>query len=167
MMLAMKGAEKETEKTGADSFDRMIDVYQKAKLDYYLADAKKQLNKFSLVRFLRDTAENLLLQLGSAGFSHHPLVPELREVVGVSRAHAVQLSGRKRVFEDEGPRTNPDSASAHFAPGSPDASDPFGGPPAGSPRGGFPSRRPSSGRGSGSSRHHRGRGVDSYRPMRE
>ncbi|KAJ5194959.1 uncharacterized protein N7498_008397 [Penicillium cinerascens] len=86
--------------------NNLIQVYHAAKADYYIADANKtgisdkSTDKFSNVRFLRDTAENLLRCL-KAETGDHPLVPEVERVVNASCAHAERLAGgRKRIFED-------------------------------------------------------------------
>lgn len=88
------------------ALDKLIRVYHIAKADYYIADANKtgvsdkSTDKFSNVRFLRDTAENLLRCL-KAEAGNHPLIPEVERVVTASCEHAERLAGgRKRIFED-------------------------------------------------------------------
>jgi hypothetical protein len=89
-----------------DALDRMIQVYHAAKADYYLGDANKtgishkSTDKFTNVRFLRDTAENLLRCLKARTGDHH-LIREVERVVTASCEHAEHLAGgRKRIFED-------------------------------------------------------------------
>ncbi|KAJ5123239.1 hypothetical protein N7448_009336 [Penicillium atrosanguineum] len=89
-----------------EALDKLIQVYHVAKADYYLGDANKSgisdksTDKFTNVRFLRDTAENLLRCLKAQGEDHH-LIPEVERVVTASCEHAERLAGgRKRIFED-------------------------------------------------------------------
>ncbi|KAJ5610929.1 hypothetical protein N7510_007648 [Penicillium lagena] len=189
--LAVKDAPNEVQKTQSTCFDRMIEVYQIAKLDCYLTDANKNRDKFQVVRFLRDTAENLLTQMLNAGYGNHPLVPELRQVYEVSKSHAEQLSGgRKRPFEVENLHSHSDG---HPAGGYPSTGYPTGGitgitsvggnpasglAPSGYPSGsylsgalpssGSPSARYPVGAGYSTATGHKNRRfIDSYRPVRE
>lgn len=89
-----------------EALDKLIQVYHAAKADYYLSDANKtgisdkSTDKFTNVRFLRDTAENLLRCLTAQKGDHH-LMPEVERVVAASCEHAERLAGgRKRIFED-------------------------------------------------------------------
>lgn len=88
---------------------KLIHVYHCAKADYYISDANKTgftdrtTDKFSNVRFLRDTAENLLRCFHSDGLDNHYLLPEVERVAAASREHAERLAGgRKRIFENPG-----------------------------------------------------------------
>ncbi|KAG0157787.1 hypothetical protein PDIDSM_5307 [Penicillium digitatum] len=80
--------------------DKLIQVYQKAKADYYILEVtESHRERTNSVRFLRDTAENLLRYLMSAD-KDHDLIPEIEDIIQVSQAHANQLAGgRKRKFE--------------------------------------------------------------------
>ncbi|KAJ6113525.1 hypothetical protein N7523_006842 [Penicillium sp. IBT 18751x] len=89
-----------------EALDKLIQVYHAAKAEYYLGDANKSgisdksTDKFTNVRFLRDTAENLLRCL-KAQMEDHPLIPEVERVVSASCEHAERLAGgRKRIFEN-------------------------------------------------------------------
>ncbi|CAI7581033.1 unnamed protein product [Penicillium manginii] len=85
--------------------ENLIQVYQAAKADYYLGDAdksgisSKKTDKFSNVRFLRDSSENLLRYMRSEGHGNHPLVSEVENVADASRGHAEHLAGCKRSYE--------------------------------------------------------------------
>ncbi|KAJ5106758.1 hypothetical protein N7456_003433 [Penicillium angulare] len=83
-------------------------VYHQALVDYYIADANKSgisdksTDKFSNVRFLRDTAENLIRVADENGFPHNERYEEIRKVRDFSKEHAQWLAGgRKRVFDDQ------------------------------------------------------------------
>jgi hypothetical protein len=80
--------------------DKLIETYQKAKDDYYILEVTESHGKqTNNVRFLRDTAENLLRYLESVDKDHH-LIHELEDIVESSKAHANELAGgRKRKFE--------------------------------------------------------------------
>ncbi|KGO41633.1 hypothetical protein PEX1_004870 [Penicillium expansum] len=80
--------------------DKLIQVYQKAKADYYILEVtESHRERTNSVRFLRDTAENLLRYLMSAD-KDHDLIPEIEDIIQVSQTHANQLAGgRKRKFE--------------------------------------------------------------------
>ncbi|KAJ5770434.1 uncharacterized protein N7511_002485 [Penicillium nucicola] len=81
--------------------DNLIRVYERAKDDYYKSGVTHTHNERSnIVRFLRDTAENLLRYL-EAFDQEHELIPELTDVIKSSQARAEELAGgRKRKFED-------------------------------------------------------------------
>ncbi|KAJ5812821.1 hypothetical protein N7447_009844 [Penicillium robsamsonii] len=80
--------------------DKLIRVYQKAKADYYILEVtESHRERTNSVRFLRDTAENLLRYLKSVD-KDNDLIPEIEDIIQVSQAHANQLAGgRKRKFE--------------------------------------------------------------------
>ncbi|KAJ5356670.1 hypothetical protein N7517_011279 [Penicillium concentricum] len=80
--------------------DQLIRVYQKAKADYYILEVtESHRERTNSVRFLRDTAENLLRYLKSVD-KDNDLIPEIEDIIQVSQAHANQLAGgRKRKFE--------------------------------------------------------------------
>ncbi|KAJ5841757.1 hypothetical protein N7534_011587 [Penicillium rubens] len=86
--------------TKSEHVDKLIQVYQKAKADYYILEVTESHRKrTNSVRFLRDTAENLLRYLKSVD-KDHDLIPEIEDIIQVSQAHANQLAGgRKRKFE--------------------------------------------------------------------
>ncbi|KAJ5399845.1 hypothetical protein N7465_010334 [Penicillium sp. CMV-2018d] len=99
--------EAETGKSSQDSgaskshhIDKLIQVYQKAKADYYILQVSENHREHTnSVRFLRDTAENLLRYLMSTD-KDHDLIPEIEDIIQVSQAHASRLAGgRKRKFE--------------------------------------------------------------------
>ncbi|KAJ5397970.1 hypothetical protein N7509_006083 [Penicillium cosmopolitanum] len=85
--------------------ENLVQVYHTAKADYYLGDAdksgisSKKTDKFSNVRFLRDSSENLLRYMRSEGYDNHPLVSEVENVADASREHAEHLAGCKRNYE--------------------------------------------------------------------
>ncbi|KAJ5371073.1 uncharacterized protein N7496_007165 [Penicillium cataractarum] len=88
------------------ALENLIRVYQEAKARVYYSDAdksgisNKETDKFSNVRFLRDTAENLCRHMKAHGHESHPLMPEVEKIVDISAKHAEHLAGgRKRVFE--------------------------------------------------------------------
>ena len=97
--------EKQTSPRKDASLENLVQVYQVAKTDYYLGDADKsgvstkKTDKFSNVRFLRDSSENLLRWMLSEGYNDHPLLAEVRKVAEASRGHAEHLSGCKRNYE--------------------------------------------------------------------
>ncbi|KAJ5295513.1 hypothetical protein N7508_010334 [Penicillium antarcticum] len=82
--------------------DNLIRVYERAKDDNYKVGATHSHNERSNnVRFLRDTAENLLRYL-EAFNQEHELIPELADIIKSSQARAEELAGgRKRKFEHE------------------------------------------------------------------
>ncbi|KAJ5265785.1 hypothetical protein N7524_006803 [Penicillium chrysogenum] len=90
----------ESPQTKSEHVDKLIQVYQKAKADYYILEVTESHRKrTNSVRFLRDTAENLLRYLKSVD-KDHDLIPEIEGIIQVSQAHANQLAGgRKRKFE--------------------------------------------------------------------
>lgn len=86
----------------------LIQIYHRAKADYYLTDANranfpdKSNEKFRNARFLRDTAENLLRCMQAQTLHNHPLLPEVEKVVDASMKHVERLAGgKKRGFERE------------------------------------------------------------------
>jgi hypothetical protein len=89
------------DKKESPNLDKLIQVYQKAKADYsnILEVAESHRERSNSVRFLRDTAENLLRYLSSVD-KDHELIPEIKDIIKISQAHANQLAGgRKRKFE--------------------------------------------------------------------
>ncbi|CAG8903729.1 unnamed protein product [Penicillium egyptiacum] len=86
--------------TKSHHVDKLIQVYQKAKADYYILElTESHRQRTNSVRFLRDTAENLLRYLKSVD-KDHDLIPEIEDIIQVSQTHANQLAGgRKRKFE--------------------------------------------------------------------
>ncbi|KAJ5431194.1 hypothetical protein N7445_008926 [Penicillium cf. griseofulvum] len=80
--------------------EKLIRVYQKAKADYYILEVtESHRERTNSVRFLRDTAENLLRYLKAVD-KDNDLIPEIEDIIQVSQAHANQLAGgRKRKFE--------------------------------------------------------------------
>ncbi|KAJ5327216.1 uncharacterized protein N7506_010318 [Penicillium brevicompactum] len=99
--------------------DRLVETYQKAKEDYYVLEVTETHDKkTNSVRFLRDTAENLLRYLKNVD-KDHDLIQELEDTVKSSKAHADKLAGgRKRKFERE-------DSSFHGSP-SPSPYRPYG-----------------------------------------
>ncbi|KAJ5102033.1 hypothetical protein NUU61_004255 [Penicillium alfredii] len=85
--------------------NNLVGVYQRAKAEYYKHDAEgRHDRKSNAVRFLRDTAENLLRHLRISGLSGHPLIAELEELAPLSRSHFIRLTGgRKRSFDPRPP----------------------------------------------------------------
>ncbi|KAJ5782619.1 hypothetical protein N7457_004393 [Penicillium paradoxum] len=101
------------------NLNKLIQVYQKAKADYYILEVtESHRERTNSVRFLRDTAENLLRYLNSVD-THHELIPELEDIIKVSQAHANQLAGgRKRKFEhSDNDSTGSQSASPYRSQG--------------------------------------------------
>ena len=96
--------------SNSNHIDKLIQVYQKAKADYYILEVtESHRERTNSVRFLRDTAENLLRYLKSVD-QDHDLIPEIEGIIQVSQAHANQLAGgRKRKFEhaDKDSRDSP------------------------------------------------------------
>jgi hypothetical protein len=90
--------------------DKLIETYEKAKGDYYILEVTESHGKqTSSVRFLRDTAENLLRYLESVDKGHN-LIHELEQIIETSKTHANELAGgRKRKFErgNSGSRGSP------------------------------------------------------------
>ncbi|KAI9930323.1 hypothetical protein ASPWEDRAFT_182342 [Aspergillus wentii DTO 134E9] len=84
-----------------EKVERILDVYRKAKDEFYNKKQSDGMEDPSSVRFLRDTAENALNYLHSHGLQDHKLVPELESVFRSARDKATELSGgRKRRFEE-------------------------------------------------------------------
>lgn len=89
----------------------LIQVYQVAKAEYYLNEATKRGDMLISVRFLRDSAENILRHLNTGDVMEHPLLSELQDVYHASVDHATRLAGgRKRTFDDQ---SNTRSGHAH------------------------------------------------------
>lgn len=97
-------AEYELELCSASSLSQLqrpMAVYRQALVDYYLADAnqgghsdkKAQLKN---VRFLRDTAENILHIAENEGLKNSGLYRQVQQVFQCSRNHALYLSGERR-----------------------------------------------------------------------
>ncbi|KAE8350070.1 hypothetical protein BDV28DRAFT_151282 [Aspergillus coremiiformis] len=88
-----------------DRVDRLLDVYNRAKDDYYKALQTEGFVSLDTVRFLRDTAENALRYLHTNGLSDHTSVPDLEQVFMIARDKATQLKGgRKRHFDEDAQR---------------------------------------------------------------
>ncbi|KAJ5740294.1 hypothetical protein N7493_000166 [Penicillium malachiteum] len=88
---------------------KLTKVYREALVNYYLSDANKSgvsdksTDKFSNVRFLRDTAENLLRTAGEEGMRGTQFYEEVERVRNSSCEHAQWLAGgRKRTFDEAG-----------------------------------------------------------------
>ncbi|KAL3467905.1 major facilitator superfamily domain-containing protein [Aspergillus heterothallicus] len=82
--------------------DRLLEVYQQAKEDYFKIKARDGVESLPAVKFLRDSAENTLRYLRSNGLSHHVWVPDLEENFAIARDKAAHLlGGRKRHFDDD------------------------------------------------------------------
>ncbi|KAJ6036694.1 hypothetical protein N7540_000973 [Penicillium herquei] len=140
---------------------KLSKVYREALVNYYLADANKSgvsdkaTDKFSNVRFLRDTAENLLRTAGDEGMHGTPFYEEVERVRDSSCEHAQWLAGgRKRTF-DQGSRASRD----HWEPGLLDEFD-------GQEHAEYynPRKRRANHR-TGRSQHERREFYDSYRPQ--
>lgn len=83
-----------------DKIARILDVYFKAKEDYYNLDDAGYMEKAKAARFLRDTAENSLNCLRARGLTTHRMVPELEEMFQYAKDKATELlGGKKRRFE--------------------------------------------------------------------
>ncbi|KAJ6005666.1 hypothetical protein N7451_003610 [Penicillium sp. IBT 35674x] len=98
-------AEYELELCSASSLSQLqrpMAVYRQALVDYYLADANKdghsnkQADKLKNVRFLRDTAENILHIAENEGLKNSGLYRQVQQVFQCSRNHALYLSGDRR-----------------------------------------------------------------------
>ncbi|RAL04715.1 uncharacterized protein BO80DRAFT_347360 [Aspergillus ibericus CBS 121593] len=80
---------------------RLIQVYRAAKTEYSDEKQRDGVHDLSLVRYLRDTAENTLLYLQGNGMSDHPLIQEIEYSFKMARDKAAQLSGgRGRRFDE-------------------------------------------------------------------
>lgn len=81
---------------------RPMAVYRQALVDYYLVDAsksghsKKLTDKLNIVRFLRDSAENVLHIAEQEGLKNSGLYRQVDKVHKCSRGHAYYLSGDRR-----------------------------------------------------------------------
>ncbi|KAJ5629381.1 hypothetical protein N7528_003038 [Penicillium herquei] len=100
---------------------KLTKVYREALVNYYLSDANKSgvsdksTDKFSNVRFLRDTAENLLRTAGEEGMRGTQFYEDVERVRNTSCEHAQWLAGgRKRTF-DEGGRASRDHWRPEYA----------------------------------------------------
>ncbi|KAJ5713611.1 uncharacterized protein N7483_010792 [Penicillium malachiteum] len=141
---------------------KLSKVYREALVNYYLADANKSgvsdkaTDKFSNVRFLRDTAENLLRTAGDEGMRGTRFYEDVERVRDASCEHAQWLAGgRKRTF-DEGGRGNRD----HWEPGLPDEENDEQEPPAE-----YNPRKRRAPHRTGRSQRDRREYYDSYRPQ--
>ncbi|KAE8375577.1 hypothetical protein BDV26DRAFT_294881 [Aspergillus bertholletiae] len=85
-----------------DRVDRLLDVYHRAKDEYYKALQTEGFVSLETVRFLRDTAENVLRYLHANGLSDHISVPDLEQVFTIARDKATQLTGGRKRHFDEG-----------------------------------------------------------------
>ncbi|KAL2003213.1 hypothetical protein VTN02DRAFT_4620 [Thermoascus thermophilus] len=78
----------------------ILEVYAKAKDDYYNQDYTNIAKKLNAARFLRDTAENTLNYIRAHGMGEHSMVLELKDTFETMKEKATILSGgRKRRFE--------------------------------------------------------------------
>ncbi|CAG8033912.1 unnamed protein product [Penicillium salamii] len=79
---------------------RLIETYKKAKNEYAdLRVMESHSKQTENIRFLRDTAENLLRYLENFDKDHY-LISELEDTIASSKAYAAKLAGgRKRKFE--------------------------------------------------------------------
>ncbi|KAJ5561047.1 hypothetical protein N7535_009244 [Penicillium sp. DV-2018c] len=94
-------APQSADKQKLPNLDKLIKVYHEAKADYdhVLEVPGSHREQTNSVRFLRDTAENLLRYLNSFD-PDHELIPEIENVIRVSKHQALVLAGgRKRKFE--------------------------------------------------------------------
>jgi hypothetical protein len=86
----------------SERITRLLDIYHRAKDDYYTALQTDGYVSLDAVRFLRDTAENALRYLHTNGLSDHTDVPDLEQVFTISRDKATQLTGGRKRHFDEG-----------------------------------------------------------------
>ena len=95
-------AEHELELCSASTVSKLqrpMTVYRQALVDYYLADANKSghsnksTDKLNNVRFLRDSAENILRLAEQEGLKNSGLYCQVDKVHKCSRDHALYLSG--------------------------------------------------------------------------
>ncbi|KAL4878920.1 hypothetical protein BJY04DRAFT_220750 [Aspergillus karnatakaensis] len=97
---------------------RLLDVYQKAKDDYFRTKARDGVDSLEAIRFLRDSAENTLRYFQANGLSNHGWVPDLEHTFIMARDKTTHiLGGRSRHFEDENRRTHvraPTAPRRHF-----------------------------------------------------
>ncbi|KAJ5803175.1 uncharacterized protein N7503_005625 [Penicillium pulvis] len=97
-------AEYELELCSAKSLSQLqrpMAVYRQALVDYYLADAKQgghsdKKAQLRNVRFLRDTAENILHIAENEGLKNSGLYRQVQQVFQSSRNHALYLSEDRR-----------------------------------------------------------------------
>lgn len=95
-----KDSARSNDTTVDDKITRILDVYFKAKEDYYNLDGASYMEKAKAARFLRDTAENSLNCLRARGLTTHRMVPELEEMFQYAKDKATELlGGKKRRFE--------------------------------------------------------------------
>lgn len=94
---AKDNAEVKTTTKQTDAYLSLRSRYLRSFIDYYFADA----NKFTLTRYIRDSAENLIQTLKGMGKGpEDPLCKDVEKVFAVSQGHAERLSGgRSRPFE--------------------------------------------------------------------
>ncbi|OOF91628.1 hypothetical protein ASPCADRAFT_9554 [Aspergillus carbonarius ITEM 5010] len=80
---------------------RLIQVYRAAQNEYDDEKHREGVHDLSLVRYLRDTAENTLLYLQGNGMSDHPLIQNIEYSFKMAKDKAAQLSGgRGRRFDE-------------------------------------------------------------------
>ncbi|KAJ5121663.1 uncharacterized protein N7515_009624 [Penicillium bovifimosum] len=100
-------APQSADKEKSPYLDKLLQVYQNAKADYYSLEVTEVTEATEshrertniVVRFLRDTAENLLRYLNEVD-KGNALIPEVEDIIKVSQEHANKLAGgRKRKFE--------------------------------------------------------------------
>ncbi|KAE8131694.1 hypothetical protein BDV38DRAFT_12969 [Aspergillus pseudotamarii] len=85
-----------------DRVDRLLEVYHRAKDEYYKALQTEGFVGIETVRFLRDTAENILRYLHANGLSDHTSIPDVEQVFLIARDKATQLTGGRKRHFDEG-----------------------------------------------------------------
>ncbi|PWY72197.1 hypothetical protein BO94DRAFT_539321 [Aspergillus sclerotioniger CBS 115572] len=80
---------------------RLIQVYCAAKKEYDDEKHREGVHDLSLVRYLRDTAENTLLYLQGNGMSDYPFIQDIENSFKMAKDKAAQLSGgRGRRFDE-------------------------------------------------------------------
>ncbi|KAL1971288.1 hypothetical protein VTN77DRAFT_240 [Rasamsonia byssochlamydoides] len=95
-----KASARTRDTTVDDKITRILNVYFKAKEDYYSLEDADYMEKANAARFLRDTAENALNCLRARGLTTHRMVPELEEMFQYAKDKATELlGGKKRRFE--------------------------------------------------------------------
>ncbi|KAL4925460.1 uncharacterized protein BDV17DRAFT_185578 [Aspergillus undulatus] len=85
-----------------DRVTRLLEVYQKAKDDYFTTKERDGFDSLDAVRFLRDSAENTLRYLHANGLQDNLWVPDLEQTFATARDKTAQLlGGRKRHFDED------------------------------------------------------------------
>ncbi|KAL4807703.1 major facilitator superfamily domain-containing protein [Aspergillus unguis] len=121
---------------------RLLEVYNRAKEDYFTIKRQDGFEDLNALRFLRDSAENALRYLHANGMSDNVYVSDLEHTFAIARDKTTQiLGGRKRHFDEDTGITS--------------VKDTRGKRRRGSSRGSTPKKR---------SKHRSRRVIDSYRP---